>query len=258
MTSTMRRIALAALPVCALAFGATAPRQADAAVIQLGFILDRSGSIGSGNWTTIVNGLSTAINTLVPADGTYEISVVSFSSGATTDVNHVLIDSAATRTAVANAVAAIGYTGGTTNYTAAFGNMLTALTTSSNFSAAGSSYVNFATDGDPNPNSADGLANRTAMIAAGIDNISIEGIDVTASTAANLQNNYCYPQPCDTTSPYNFPTQGFYIGVANAQGYADAIGNKIQTITQVPEPATLALFGMGLLGLGLARRRPAA
>ena len=29
---------------------------ANAGVIQLGFILDRSGSIGASNWTTIVNG----------------------------------------------------------------------------------------------------------------------------------------------------------------------------------------------------------
>ena len=50
-------------------------------------------------------------------------------------------------------------------------------------------------------------------------------------------------------------TQGFYIGVADAAGYAAAIGNKIQVVTQVPEPATLALFGTALFGLGFAVRR---
>lgn len=237
---------------------------ASAGVIQLGFILDRSGSIGSGNWTTIVNGLSNAVNTLIPFGGanTYEVSVVSFATSASIDVNSYVINSAADRTAVAGMIAAIGFSGGSTDFAAAFTSMQTALTDAvgtTGFVTAGTamaSYVNFATDGVPNSNAA-GVAARNALIAAGIDNISIEGIG-TGVNAAGLQGDYCYPQACDTTNPYNFPTQGFYIGVADATGYAAAIGNKIQTVTQtVPEPGSMALIGIALAGLGFGRRRKA-
>ncbi|MEO7009720.1 MAG: hypothetical protein ABI156_11285, partial [Caldimonas sp.] len=79
-----------AVPACAIALAALASAPAKAEVVQLGFILDSSGSIGSSNWTAIVNGLSSAIGTLIPlADPlgiTYEISVVTFSTNAVINV----------------------------------------------------------------------------------------------------------------------------------------------------------------------------
>lgn len=43
---------------------------------------------------------------------------------------------------------------------------------------------------------------------------------------------------------------GFYLG--NGDGFASG---RILSIAAVPEPGTLALFGIGLFGMGLARRR---
>ncbi|MBX3612019.1 MAG: VWA domain-containing protein, partial [Burkholderiaceae bacterium] len=218
--------------------GVAAPVKAS--VIQLGFIIDESGSIGSGNYTIIKNGLASAINTLIPVDGTYEISVVSFASSAQTLVNHVLIDSAAALTSVVNAITGDGYSGGSTYMGAAFNAMTTALSGSTR--AISASYVNFATDGVNSDADATVIAARNALIAAGADNISVEGIG-SGIDQNFLKNSICFPGPCDDSAPYNFPTQGFYIGVADAAGYAAAIGNKIRIVTgQVPEPQMIALL----------------
>ena len=53
--SQIRKFALGAISACVVAMS---PMSATAGTIQLGFILDRSGSIGAGNWNTIVDGLS--------------------------------------------------------------------------------------------------------------------------------------------------------------------------------------------------------
>lgn len=251
----VRKFALGAVAACVVSM---APMASHAATIQLGFLLDESGSIGAANWTTIVSGLSSAINTYIPVGGpdVYEISVVTFDSAANAAIQNVVVNSVAARTALAASIAALSFNGGGTSFGPAFTTM-TQVLTASTATDISASYVNFATDGVPSDNAA-GIAARNAMIAAGIDNISIEGIGGGVN-AASLQGSYCYPQPCTIAPVYNFPSQGFYIGVANAQAYADAIGEKIRVVTnKVPEPGTLLLAGLALAGLGATLRRKAA
>jgi len=235
--------------VLAASVGFMAPTSAG--VIQLGFIIDSSGSIGSTDFGVITDGLASAVESYIPVGGddTYEVSVVRFNSSASAVVANVLVTDATARSDLADDIRNIGYSGGGTDFTAAFDAMTGVL--GNTIGTADASYVNFSTDGQ----ASDASTAFNAMIASGVDNVSVEGIGGGVNEV-DLQNLYCYPQSCDTTTPYNFPTQGFYIGVANAQGYADAIGEKIGVVTgTVPIPATLALFGLGLVGFAGLRGR---
>jgi hypothetical protein len=248
--------ALAAAASAALAIGAAGPAKAD--FIQLGFILDGSGSLGASNWTTIVNGLSSAVG-LIPVGGadTYEVSVVSFGSSADTytPISNFVVSDATARTTLASQIGLLPYlNSGATNFASAFNAMSAALQASP--ATVDLTYVNFSTDGQQNQGGT-GQPEFAAMVAnASVDNVSVEGIGAGVD-AGDLQTNFCTPTPCDTTVPYNFPAQGFYIGVASAADYGSAIDLKIRTVTRVPEPGTIALIGISLLGLGFARRRKA-
>lgn len=276
MTRSLKSISLSVVAASLLALGSTAGTEAQAARVQLGFILDGSGSISGSEWNTIRNGLSSAIN-LIPVGGqnVYEVSIVQFANNVVTysQASNRLLNTVAARSSLASFVLGIPQLDTATNYAAAFTGMGDVL--SNTIALADFSFVNFATDGDPNrcggagsPVTAPGaaaardcaVAARDGLIALGVDNISIEGIGVSSTNAAFLQSSICHPAPCDTTAPFsNFPNEGFYIGVANATQYAQAIRNKILVVTgqTVPEPGTVALVGLALLALGASARRRA-
>ena len=241
---------------------------ANAGVIDLGFLLDRSGSIGSTNWTTMTSGFANALDNL-SLDSRYRVTFVGFDSNAFTMVAPTLIDSQTTLDTVKNTVATYSYLGGWTNTGGAFNQLMDEW---SGFDLSmGSQLINIATDGNPRCSSlttcgnsttiaaskAYALAEATVALEAGVDSISAEAIGNGIDTNFLLELISPDGALYQTGDPLPDPlVSGFVVEVESFAEFNSAIDSKLQNIviSTTPEPSVLALMAFGLAGLGFARR----
>lgn len=252
----MKRFFALVLVTCAGV--AATPGTGRADVIQLGIIVDSSGSIGTTNFNSMRTGIANALSAWVPTNSTVELTVVRFASGATTIVSPTLINSPATLASVVATVQGMTFTGGSTAMDQGINLARTLVTGSPEFAGAQRQVFNIVTDGVPNDSAAT-VAARNAAIAAGIDELSAEFIGPVGSGGYNfLLNQLVFPTPGYQAPPFQSGRGFVYPVTSFGVEFENAFREKLQFITTggaVPEPATLAVFGFGALVAGGLYRR---
>jgi len=207
--------------------------------IELSLVLDASGSISSSEWSTQVTGYSNAINAVIPTDGTIAISVVRFAQSSSVVRAMTTISSVADRTALANFFTSLSQSGNgnTTCISCGITNAEGTLT-----GTADKSIIDVSTDGGWNTGvDPAGLATTVGTSAWAVANNAdvVNALGIGTGTAPNFASG----------------PGSFSLLANNFSEFQTVLIRKLQRETGLPEPGTIALIGIGVLGLGFSRRK---
>lgn len=200
-------------------------------VIGLELLIDDSGSITAANYNLQRTGYINALTTFLPTDGSVALGVTQF-DGSQHTVFTLQTITAATKNSLINALTNMNQFGGST---ATGPSIQTAASNLLAFGGLSKMLIDVSTDGFGNVGINEGTAAANA-VAAGIDQVNV----LCIGAAANCT--------------FNAGIGSFNISATFAN-FQSSIDEKLSIELAVPEPASLGLVGVAMLGLAASRRR---
>lgn len=217
---------------------------AHALPIGLALVMDESGSIDAGEFNLQTSGYIAALNAALPTDGSIAVGVYGFASSAETIFPMQVINGPADLAALVLAISTNPQSGGGTQIATGINQARADMRDNFGYANLESAVIDVSTDGISGSSPTTPLAAGEAWVTEAL----LAGLTKANVNCLGIGNN----ANCD----FETGLQSFEIVGVEFADIEKALIKKIRRETgQVPVPATLALFGLGLLVMGGVARK---